>query len=274
MDPNISEKLSEEAMNILKSKIGLIKREKGDSASKMEAAEKEKAIAEARLKEAEQKILELSKVFHAKKLQLDEKTDTMKRNLANLRRKEEALASAEAERKNLAIKEMNLTSELERANEESVSTQNNLCVMSEQADAKLGQVKQLEIRAMLADQTIEELEEQLNHAKNITITTNQKTDEVNRRLEVRLKSLTGSESLASQASSNLEHLTDKLRKLDQQMNGLHYNLETKKSGESKYRKKLAHLQAQEKNTELRIQREMDSLRKIQQIVGVMKAKKH
>ena len=40
MDPNISEKLSEEAMNILKSKIGLIKREKGDSASKMEAAEK------------------------------------------------------------------------------------------------------------------------------------------------------------------------------------------------------------------------------------------
>ena len=40
MDPNISEKLSDEAMNILKSKIGLIKREKGDSASKMEAAEK------------------------------------------------------------------------------------------------------------------------------------------------------------------------------------------------------------------------------------------
>ena len=47
-----------------------------------------------------------------RKLQLDEKTDTMKRNLANLRRKEEALASAEAERKNLAIKEMNLTSEV------------------------------------------------------------------------------------------------------------------------------------------------------------------
>jgi hypothetical protein len=36
------------------------------------------------------------------------------------------------------------------------------------------QVKKLEIRAMLADQTIEEMEEQLEQAANMAATTNQK----------------------------------------------------------------------------------------------------
>jgi hypothetical protein len=35
-------------------------------------------------------------------------------------------------------------------------------------------VKKLEIRAMLADQTIEEMEEQLEQAASMTITSNQK----------------------------------------------------------------------------------------------------
>ena len=49
-----------------------------------------------------------------------------------------------------------------------------MCAASERADQQLAAVKKLEIRAMLTDQTIEEMETQLYEAHNMTATTGQK----------------------------------------------------------------------------------------------------
>merc|ERR1712107_84106 len=112
-------------------KIFMLKKENTDVSEKMEAAEKDKTEADARVAEAEKKIKELSKQIHSRKLLLDDHTDRLQKNLQMIKRKEEATAAAREE----------------------IETQNMLAAESERADRVLSEVKKLEIRAMLADQT-------------------------------------------------------------------------------------------------------------------------
>ena len=50
-------------------------------------------------------------------------------------------------------------------------TQTQLAVASERADLVLGDVKKLEIRSMLTDQTVEEMEQALSDAHNMSANT-------------------------------------------------------------------------------------------------------
>ena len=50
-------------------------------------------------------------------------------------------------------------------------TQTQLAVASEKADLVLGDVKKLEIRSMLTDQTVEEMEQALSDAHNMSANT-------------------------------------------------------------------------------------------------------
>ena len=56
---------------------------------------------------------------------------------------------------------MILSFQLERVNAALPASQAQLAAASERADAQLAEVKRLEIRAMLTDQTIEEMEQQV-----------------------------------------------------------------------------------------------------------------
>ena len=94
------------------------------------------------------------------------------------------------------------------------STQASLASASQQADEILSEVKKLEIRAMLTDQTIEEMEAQLYEAHNMSANTAQKAEDMTRKLQVRTKEMGRAQDRAEQASSKLEQVTNKLRAAD------------------------------------------------------------
>ena len=94
------------------------------------------------------------------------------------------------------------------------STQASLASASQEADEILSEVKKLEIRAMLTDQTIEEMEAQLYDAHNMSANTAQKAEDMTRKLQVRTKELGRAQDRAEQATSKLEQVTNKLRAAD------------------------------------------------------------
>merc|ERR1719400_615338 len=109
---------------------------------------------------------------------------------------------------------MELKNELERVNTELPSTSDKLCETSALADNQLKDVKNLELRAMIADQTIEELEEQLHLALTMSTTTNHKADEMQRKLEIREAELVKAKKRADSVQTHLDHLHEKLRAAD------------------------------------------------------------
>ena len=65
----------------------------------------------------------------------------------------------------------NVYFQLERVLTALPDTQTQLAVASEKADLVLGDVKKLEIRSMLTDQTVEEMEQALSDAHNMSANT-------------------------------------------------------------------------------------------------------
>merc|ERR1719210_1825122 len=124
-----------EAMETLKMKIFMLKKENNEVTEKMEEAEKEKSEANDRLKEAEKKIKELSKQIHTRKLLLDDHADRLQKNLHMIKRKEEATIAAREEIKSQTLREMQLQSEVERVLTALPDTQGKLASASEKADA-------------------------------------------------------------------------------------------------------------------------------------------
>ena len=69
--------------------------------------------------------------------------------------------------------------QLERVLTALPDTQNKLAAASERADLVLGDVKKLEIRSMLTDQTVEEMEQALCDAHNMSANTAAKVRPIN-----------------------------------------------------------------------------------------------
>ena len=93
-------------------------------------------------------------------------------------------------------------------------TQAQLCSASEKADQQLSHVKKLEIRAMLTDQTIEEMEGQLYDAHNMSTTTSHKAEDMGKKLQIRMKELARAQERGDKAASKLEAVNENLRKVD------------------------------------------------------------
>jgi len=263
--------LAGEAMDTLKMKIGLLKSENKEAAEKMALAEKAKAEADTRIQAAEKQIKELSKQIHARKLLLDENTDKLQRNTNLAKRKEEATISAREEIKAQTVREMQLQSEVDRVLTALPKTQAELCAASERADLQLSEVKKLEIRAMLTDQTIEEMEGQLYDAHNMSTTTSQKAEDMTKKLQVRTKELGKAQDRAEQASQKLETVNENLRKADIKMAGLQFNLEDRSRTEGKYKKHIQTIQAKINNADQRFARDEESLLKLKarmEMIGV------
>ena len=159
------------------------------------------------------------------------------------------------------------------------STQASLASASQQADEVLSEVKKLEIRAMLTDQTIEEMEVQLYDAHNMSANTAQKAEDMTRKLQVRTKEMGRAQDRAEQASSKLEQVTNKLRAADIkvrseislfqhnnrclfQMAGLQFNLEDRSRMDRKYKNQIGNLQAKISNADARFTRDEETLLKI------------
>ena len=69
-------------------------------------------------------------------------------------------------------------------------------------------------RAMLADQTLEEMEAALSDAHNMSGNTAGKAEDMARKLSVRTKELARAQDRAEQAHNKLESVTERLRKAD------------------------------------------------------------
>lgn len=248
-----------DAMDTLKMKIFLLKKENSEEAIKLAAAEKEKAEADERITAAEKKIKELSKQIHARKLLLDENTDKLSRNTVLANRKEEATLAAKEEIKTSTAREMQLKAEVERVMSALPSTQSMLCIASEKADNMLSEVKKLEIHAMLTDQTIEEMEQQLAEAHNVSSTTLNKAEEMGKKLTVRSVELARAEDRATSASNRLENVNQNLKVADRKMAGLQYSLEERMMKEKKYKKQVMVLHDQLNNAQLRSVRDEEAL---------------
>jgi len=260
-----------DAMDTLKMKIGLLKKENSESAQKMAAAEKAKAEADERIQVAEKKIKELSKEIHARKILLDENTDKLQRNTVLTKRKEEATIAAREEIKAQTLREIQLKSEVERVLTALPQTQAQLCAASERADQQLSEVKKLEIRAMLTDQTIEEMEGQLYDAHNMSATTNQKAEDMSKKLQIRTKELAKAQDRAEHASQKLETVNEKLRKADIKMASMQFCLEDCSRKESKYKKQVHMVKAKVDNADQRFARDEEALLKLKErmeMIGV------
>lgn len=265
-----------DAMDTLKMKIGLLKTENKDASKQMALAEKAKAEADERIQAAEKKIKELSKQIHARKIMLDENTDKLQRNTNMAKRKEEATISAREEIKAQTLREMQLKSEVDRVLTALPQTQAQLCAASERADQQLSEVKKLEIRAMLTDQTIEEMEGQLYDAHNMSGTTSQKAEDMTKKLQVRSKELGKAQDRAEQASQKLETVNENLRKADIKMASLQFNLEDRSRTEGRYKKQIQNIQAKINNADQRFARDEEALLKLKsrmEMIGIRRTAK-
>eukprot|EP00088_Acartia_fossae_P039769 TRINITY_DN41394_c0_g1_i1.p1 TRINITY_DN41394_c0_g1~~TRINITY_DN41394_c0_g1_i1.p1 ORF type:complete len:310 (-),score=114.98 TRINITY_DN41394_c0_g1_i1:194-1090(-) len=249
-----------DAMDTLKMKIGLLTRDNSEAMAKMALAEQAKEEAETRIKAAEEKIREQGKKIQSIKIKADYNNDLYQKNSKTCRRKEEALVAAKEEIQNLTIREGELKNELERVHAALPATSEKLCETSANADKQLSDVKNLELRAMIADQTVEEMEEQLELAVNMAATTNHKAEEMLRKLEMREAELKKAESRANTVQNHLDSINDKLRASDKKMNAQQFNLEERVQRERKYKKELALLQARITETEARKERDVEALK--------------
>jgi len=261
--------LAGEAMDTLKLKIFNLKKENTEEATKLAAAEKAKEVADERITIADKKIKELSKQIHTRKLLLDENTDKLSKNTTLTKRKEEAIIAAKEEIKASTAREMQLTAEVEKVSTALPSTQAKLLEASQLADKQLSEVKKLEIRSMLNDQTIEEMEQQLSDAHNMSNTTLAKAEEMTKKLSIRSTEFSKAEKKAETAASKLEDVNDDLRKADRKMAGMQFSLEDKCHKESKYKKQLLTLQQKLANAEQRSARDEEALHKLKERMEVI-----
>jgi len=181
-----------------------------------------------------------------------------------IKRKEEATIAAREEIKSQTLREMQLQSEVERVLTALPDTQGKLATASEKADAVLSDVKKLEIRAMLTDQTLEEMESSLSDAHNMSANTASKAEDMERRLSVRTKELARAQDRAEQAHNKLEAVTEKLRKADIKMASLQFNLEDRSRMDGRYKKQIASLQAKIANADQRFARDEGFLLKLKE----------
>jgi len=253
-----------EAMETLKMKIFMLKKENTDVTEKMQEAEKEKNESNERVKKAEDKIKELSKQIHSRKLLLDDHTDRLQKNLHMIKRKEEATVAAREEIKTQSLREMQIQSELERVLTALPDTQNKLAAASERADLVLGDVKKLEIRSMLTDQTVEEMEQALCDAHNMSANTAAKAEDMARKLSVRTKEMARAQDRAEAAHNKLENVTEQLRKADIKMASLQFNLEDRSRMDNKYKKQILNIQAKIANADQRFARDEGFLLKLKE----------
>lgn len=163
---------------------------------------------------------------------------------------------------------MELKNELERVNTALPTTSDNLVEISANADKQLSDLKNLELRAMIADQTVEELEEQLDLALTMTASTNQRADEMQRKLEIREQELKRAQSRDNTVLNHLNALNDKLKASDKKMNGQQYSLEDRVQRERKYKKEIGLLQARLAEAEGRKERDVDALRVLKNHVDI------
>lgn len=246
-------------MDTLKMKIGLLTKEGKESTAKMEAAEAAKAEADARIAEAERKVKELSKQIHARKIMLDENTDKLLRNTSQARKKEEAMVAAREEVKAGTLREMALKAELERVSAALPASQAQVAAASERADQQLAEVKRLEIRAMLTDQTIEEMEQQVGEARSMATNTGALAEDTARQLAVRTRELGHARDREAAAASKLCSVQESLRQVDRKMAGIQYSLEERAHQEARSRKQIAGLKERVRHAEERSGREEDTL---------------
>jgi len=163
---------------------------------------------------------------------------------------------------------MEYKNELERVTTALPSTSEKLCETSANADKQLSDVKNLELRAMIADQTVEEMEEQLDLALNMSSSTNQKADEMLKKLEVKEKELKRVESRANTVQNHLDTLNQKQKTADKKMNGQQFSLEDRIQRERRYKKEIALLQARLAETEARKERDVDILKVLKNHVDI------
>ena len=84
---------------------------------------------------AEDKIKELSKQIHSRKLLLDDHTDRLQKNLHMIKRKEEATVAAREEIKTQTLREMQLQSEVRSENTDiNILTQSLFLVYHQHSD--------------------------------------------------------------------------------------------------------------------------------------------
>lgn len=253
-----------EAMDTLKMKIGLLTKENKEGLAKMAVAEKSKAEADARIENAEKKIKDLSKQIHARKLLLDENTDKLLKNTSLAKKKEEATFSAKEEIQAQTLREMQLKTELEAVTAALPAKQAELTAASERADRQLAEVKRLEIRAMLTDQTIEEMEQQLHDAHNMSSTTSQRAEETARKLGQRTRELGQAETRSEAVTTKLEIVNTDLKAIDRKMACIQFSLEDRVSQEKKYRKQISSLKEKLANAEQRSGRDEEQLVKLKE----------
>jgi len=269
----LQQKIPGEAMDTLKTKIVLLKKEGHESSVKMAAAEKAKEEAEERIKKAEKQIREISKAIHTRKILLDENTEKLLSCTRLSDKKEEATEQAREEIKTLTTRESFLQTEVTRVHALLPATSASLCAASERADQQLAEVKKLELTAMLTDQAIEEMEQHLHDAHNMTVTTEQKYEDMSRKLVVRSKDLEKTIDRADKAKVKLEDIQHSLKQADRKMAGLQFHMEDTLHKEGKYKKHVHNIKLQLQNAEQRSTREEDNLQRLKQRMEIIELRR-
>jgi len=258
-------------MDALKSKIGLITQQNDEYNTRIKAAKEEKEHADAKVKEIESRIKELSRLLHLRKIELDEKNESCKKNAVSIKRKENATAAAKDDINCLKMKALSLKAEVDRVSTALPETMDKLCTVSKAADNQLSDIKKLEIRAMLADQTIEEMEQQLYFAETMALSTSHKVDEMQKKMELRNAELIEAQSKISKVQERQQSTTENLRNADMKMASLQYKLEEKVGREMKYKRRLQLLQAQLEEMECRNRRKVEILINMKKNVSIRAA---
>jgi len=184
--------------------------------------------------------------------------------LKEIAKKEEGTKAVRVEITFLTQKILTLEAEIERINIVIPQITNKFCEKSDLADQGISCVKKLEIRAMLADQTTEEMEQQVYMSKKIKETTNLKIKELTKKLESRQQELEKAVNKAKIVNEKLNNKKENLKSLDFKMASKQYELEKRKKGEIKIENTKSLLQKKIQECEERRKKEYKYLQNIKQ----------
>eukprot|EP00088_Acartia_fossae_P044768 TRINITY_DN4774_c0_g1_i1.p1 TRINITY_DN4774_c0_g1~~TRINITY_DN4774_c0_g1_i1.p1 ORF type:complete len:286 (-),score=138.69 TRINITY_DN4774_c0_g1_i1:572-1429(-) len=183
----------------------------------------------------------------------DETNDKLQKATESLEEKEKLFKEVEGDVAALSRRIMLMEEEAKKQEVQLAETVTKLAVTSKEADNVLKSVKGVESKCMNNEVSIEELDKNLRSTSKMASDSEQKLDELSRKLGVQESELKRGVERAELAESNLKKVEEELESVGENMKTLEKSAEKALEREEKLKDKILQLQHKFKTTEARFE---------------------
>nr|ACO12646.1 Tropomyosin [Lepeophtheirus salmonis] len=222
-------------MDSIKKKMQSLQTETNAALSRANEMEKIASNANKKADKNDELVREPHRKTHLIEVTFDETLETLNSTLTKLEEKEVSLAIQEEEIFAMARRLALLEDEQKKTDQKIGVVITDLAKFSQTADSIFRKSKQLEQRNIQDEEIMEQMEGQTREAKRMGDDSDQKLDEMTRRLGVMMEELRRSEERAEQAETTIKELEDELRAVGESMMALEISEEKANTREERFK---------------------------------------